>query len=146
MINTKWVFINKLNEDGKVVRNKARLVCQRHAQVEIIDFEETFAPVALLEAIRIFLAFESFNNFKVYQMDAKSTFLNGDLEEEVYIEYPEGFLLSEDEDYVLKVKKSLYRLKKAPRAWYSRLDKYLQQQGFKKGTTNKSIYIKIDNA
>jgi hypothetical protein len=146
VIGTKWVFRNKLNEDGKVVRNKARLVCKGYAQVEGIDFEETFAPVARLEAIRMFLAFASFKNFKVYQMDVKSTFLNGDLEEEVYIEQPEGFLLSENEDYVCRLKKSLYGLKQAPRAWYSRLDKYLQQQGFKRGTTDNNIYIKIDNA
>jgi hypothetical protein len=143
---TKWVFKNKLNEYGKVVRNKARLVCKGYAQVEGIDFEETFAHVARLEAIRIFLAFASFKNFKVYQMDVKSTFLNGDLEEEVYIEQPKGFLLSKNEDYVCKLKKALYGLKQAPKAWYSRLDKYLQQQGFKKGTTNNNIYIKIDNA
>jgi hypothetical protein len=79
-------------------------------------------------------------------MDVKSTFLNGDLEEEVYIEQPEGFLLSENEDYVCRLKKALYGLKQAPRAWYSRLDKYLQQQGFKRGTTDRNIYIKIDNA
>jgi hypothetical protein len=85
VIGTKWVFKNKLNEDGKVVRKKERLVCKGYSQVEGIDFEETFSPVAILEAIRMFLAFASFNNFKVYQMDVKSAFLNGDLEEEVYI-------------------------------------------------------------
>jgi hypothetical protein len=142
VIGTKWVFINKLNEDGKIVRNKARLVCKGYAQVEGIDFEETFAPVARLESIRMFLAFASFNNFKVYQMDVKSTFLNGNLEEEVYIEQPEGFLLSENKDYVCRLKKALYGLKKAPRAWYSRLDKYLQQQGFKRGIADSNLYIK----
>jgi hypothetical protein len=86
VIRTKWVFKNKLNEDGKIVINKARLVCKGYAQMEGIGFEETFAPVARLEVIRMFLAFASFNNFKVYQMDVKSTFMNGDLEEEVYIE------------------------------------------------------------
>jgi hypothetical protein len=85
VIGTKWVFRNKLNEDGKVVRNRARLVCKWYAQVEVIDFEETFSHVARLESIRMFLAFAIFNNFKVYQMDVKSTFVNGDLEEEVYI-------------------------------------------------------------
>jgi hypothetical protein len=84
--------------------------------VEGIDFEEKISHVAILEAIRMFLAFASFNNFKVYQMDVKSTFLNGDLEEEVYIEQPEGFLLSKYEDYVCILKKELYGLKQAPRA------------------------------
>jgi hypothetical protein len=79
-------------------------------------------------------------------MDVKSTFLDGDLEEEMYIEQPKGFLLSESEDYVWKLKKTLYSLKQAPRSWYSRLDKYLQWQGFKKGTTDINIYFKIDNA
>jgi hypothetical protein len=142
VIGTKWVFRNKLNEYGQVIRNKARLVCKGYAQVEGIDFEETFSPVARLEAIIMFLAFVCFKNFKVYQMDVKSSFLNGNLEEEVYIEQPEGFLLSENKDHVCRLKKSLYGIKQAPRAWYSRLDKYLQQQGFKRGIVDNNIYIK----
>jgi hypothetical protein len=81
VIGRKWVFKNKLNEDRKVVRNKERLVCKGYAQVGGIEFEETFSSIAKLEAIKMFLAFASFNNFKVYQMDFKSTFLNRDLEE-----------------------------------------------------------------
>ena len=100
VIGTKWVFKNKLNENGEVIRNKARLVCKGYAQQEGIDFEETFAPVARLEAIRMFLALSSFQNFKVFQMDVKSTFLNGDLEEEVYIEQPDGFILGNDPNLV----------------------------------------------
>jgi hypothetical protein len=126
VISTKWVFRNKLNEDGQVTRNKARLVCKGYAQVEGIDFEETFAPVARMEAICFLLAYACSKNIKMYQMDVKSSFLNGELEEEVYIEQPEGFQLSENADYVCKLKKALYGLKQAPRAWYSRLDKYLQ--------------------
>jgi hypothetical protein len=126
VIDTKWVFRNKLNEDGQVTRNKARLVCKGYAQIEGIDFEETFAPVARMEAIHLILAYACSKNVKVYQMDVKSSFLNGELEEEVYIEQPEGFQLSENTDYVCKLKKALYGLKQAPRAWYSRLDKYLQ--------------------
>ena len=83
VIRTKWIFKNKLNENGDVVRNKARLVCKGYAQQEGIDFEETFAPVSRLEAIRMFLALSSFQKFKVFQMDVKSAFLNGDLNEEV---------------------------------------------------------------
>jgi len=85
MIGTKWVFQNKLNEDGEVVRNKARLVIKGYSQVEGINFEETFSLVARIEAVRLFLAFASFRDFKVYQMDVKSVLLNGDLEEEVYL-------------------------------------------------------------
>ena len=88
IIGTKWIFKNKLNENGEVIRSKARLVCKGYSQQEGVDFEETFAPVSRLEAIWMFLALSSFQKFKVYKMDVKSTFLNGDLEEEVYIEKP----------------------------------------------------------
>eukprot|EP00253_Pinus_taeda_P014188 PITA_14188 len=145
VIGTKWIFKNKLNENGDVIRNKARLVCKGYAQQEGIDFEETFAPVARIEAIRMFLAPFSFQKFKVFQMDVKSTFLNGDLDEEVYIEQPDGFIPRNDPKLVCKLKKALYGLKQAPRAWYYRLDKYLHQQGFSKGSTDRNLYIKIDN-
>eukprot|EP00253_Pinus_taeda_P003187 PITA_03187 len=116
VIGTKWIFKNKLNENGEVIRNKARLVCKGYAQQEGIDFEENFAPVAKLEAIRMFLALSSFQKLKVFQMDVKSAFLNGDLEEEVYIEQPDGFILGNDQNFVCKLKKALYGLKQAPRA------------------------------
>jgi hypothetical protein len=107
VIDTKWVFRNKLDEDGKVVRNKLRLVYKGYSQVKGIEFEETFAPVARLEAIEMFLAFSCFKNFKVYQMDVKSSFLNGNIEE-VYMEPTNRFQLSDNEDYVCKLKKSLW--------------------------------------
>ena len=146
VIDTKWVFRNKLNEDGKVVRNKARLVCKGYAQVEGIDFEETFAPVARLEAIRMFLALAVYKGFKVYQMDVKSAFLNGNLEEEVYIEQPDGFILGDDPTMVFRLKKALYGLKQAPRAWYSRLDSYLQKLGYKKGVVDSNLYVKKEES
>jgi hypothetical protein len=108
------------------------LVCKGYAQIEGIDFEETFSLVAIMEAIQLLLAYACFKTIKVYQMDVKSAFLNGELEEEVYIEQPEGFQLSENADYVCKLDKALYALKQAPRAWYYRLDKYLQQTRFRK--------------
>ena len=86
VIDTRWVFRNKLDEEGIVTRNKARLVAKGFSQAEGIDYDETFAPVARLEAIRMFLAFAAHSNFKVYQMDVKSAFLNGELDEEVYVE------------------------------------------------------------
>ena len=116
IIGRKWVFKKKLNEHGEVIRNKERLFCKGYAQVEEIDFEETFAPVAILEAIRMFIALVSYKNFKVYQMDVKSSFLNGNLKEEVCIKQREGFHLSDGTYYVCKLKKSLYGLKQAPRA------------------------------
>eukprot|EP00253_Pinus_taeda_P030846 PITA_30846 len=145
VIGTKWIFKNKLNENGEVVRNKARLVCKGYAQQEGIDFELNFAPVARLEAIRMFLALSSFQKFKVFQMYVKSAFLNGDLEEEVYIEQPDGFILGNDPKLVCKVKKALYGLKQAPRGWYYRLEKYFHQQGFSKGSADSNLYIKIEN-
>jgi hypothetical protein len=96
-----------------------------------------------MEAIRFLLAYACSKNIKVYQMDIKSSFLNGELEEEVYIEQPEGFQLSKNTDYVCKLKKALYGLKQAPRAWYFRLDKYLQQAQFRKGSVDNKLYIKV---
>ena len=144
VIGTKWILKNKLNENREVIRNKARLVCKGYAQQEGIDFEETFSPVARLEAIRMFLTLSSFQKFKL-QMDVKSTFLNGDLEEEVYIEQPDGFILGNDPNLVCRLKKAPYGLKQAPRVWYYRLDKYLHQQGFSKGSADSNLYIKIEN-
>ena len=111
IIETKWVFKNKMNEDGQVIKNKARLVCKGYSQIEGIDFEETFAPVVDMEAIRMFLAFACSKEFKIYQMDVKSRFLNGALKEEVYMEQPEGFDLMVGKDLVCKLKKALYGLK-----------------------------------
>ena len=145
VIRTKCILKNKFNDNGHVTRNKARLVCKGYPQVEGIDFEETFAPMARLEAIMMFLAFACYKNFKVYQMDVKYVFLNGEIEEEVYIEQPEGFLLSESRNYVCKLKKALYGLKQALRAWFSRLEKYLQKQGYRRGAVNNNLYIKFEN-
>jgi hypothetical protein len=100
VVGTKWILKNKLNENRQIIKNKDKLVCKGYAQVEGIDFEETFSLVARLEAIKMFLAFACFRNFKTNQMDIKSTFLNGTLEEEVYIEQPEGFILIENHNYV----------------------------------------------
>ena len=92
----------------------------------------------------MFLAFACYHDFKVYQMDVKSAFLNGDLEEEDYMEQPEGFSLTDKHDYVCRLKKTLYGLKQAPRAWYSRLDKYFQKTGFKIGGVDNNFYIKAN--
>jgi hypothetical protein len=144
VIGYKWVFKNKMNEQRQIVRNKSRLVCKGYEQVEGQDFDETFALVARLEAIRIFLSYACHKKFKVYQMDVKSTFLNGDLEEEVYVEKTEGFSLTDTPDYVCKLKKELYGLKQEPRTWYYRLDKFLQNKGFKKGIVDSNLYIKSE--
>ena len=111
IIGTKWVYKNKMNEQGEVVRNKARLVAQGYCQEEGINCDETFAPVARLEAIRILLAFANHNNFKLFQMDVKSVFLNGFVKEEVYVEQPPLFKNEKLPNHVYKLKKALYGLK-----------------------------------
>jgi hypothetical protein len=115
---TKWVFRNKQDENGMVTKNKARLVAKGYTQVEGLDFGETYAPVARLEAIRILLAFAIHHNFKLHQMDVKSAFLNGPISEEVYIEQPPGFEDPQSPNHVYKLHKTLYGLKQAPRVWY----------------------------
>ena len=118
VIWTKWIFRNKLDEHGIVIRNKARLVAKGYNQEEGIDYEETYAHVARLEAIIMLLAFASIMDFKLYQMDVKSAFLNGFIQEEVYVDQPPGFENSDLSNHVFKLKKALYGLKQAPRAWY----------------------------
>ncbi|GJU42704.1 putative ribonuclease H-like domain-containing protein [Tanacetum coccineum] len=141
-IGTKWVYRNKKDERGIVVRNKARLVAQGYKQEEGIDYDEVFAPVARIEAIRLFLAYASFMNFVVYQMDVKSAFLYGTIEEEVYVSQPPGFVDLESPEKVYKVEKALYGLHQAPRAWYETLSTYLLDNGFYKGQIDKTLFIK----
>ncbi|WKA11357.1 hypothetical protein VitviT2T_028863 [Vitis vinifera] len=142
VIGTKWVFRNKMDENGIIVRNKARLVAQGYNQEKGIDYEETFAPVARLEAIRMLLAFACFKDFILYQMDVKSVFLNGFINEEVYVEQPPGFQSFNFPNHVFKLKKALYGLKQAPRAWYERLSKFLLKKGFKMGKIDTTLFIK----
>ncbi|GJW54579.1 retrovirus-related pol polyprotein from transposon TNT 1-94, partial [Tanacetum coccineum] len=121
VITLKWIYKVKLDELGGILKNKARLVARGYRQEEGIDFEESFAPVARLEAIRIFLAFAAHMNMVVYQMDVKTAFLNGNLREEVYVSQPDGFVDKDNPNHVYKLKKALYGLKQAPRAWYDML-------------------------
>nr|GFA17960.1 hypothetical protein [Tanacetum cinerariifolium] len=141
-IGSKWVFRNKKDERGIVIRNKAQLVAQGHTQEEGIDYKEVFAPVARIETIRLFLAYASFICFMAYQMDVKSAFLYGTIKEEVYVCQPPGF---EDPDYpnkVYKVVKALYGLHQAPRAWYETLANYLLENDFQKGKIDQTLFIK----
>jgi hypothetical protein len=140
IIGTKWIFHNKQDEDGIVVRNKARLVARGYTQVEGIDFGETYAPVARLEAIRILLAYANYINILLYQMDVKSAFLNGVIDEEVYVRQPPGFEHPRFPNKVFRLKKALYGLKQAPRAWYDTLKKFLIDNGFKPGSTDSTLF------
>ncbi|GJZ66240.1 putative ribonuclease H-like domain-containing protein [Tanacetum coccineum] len=142
VIGTKWVFRNKRDERSIVVKNKARLVAQGFRQEEGIDYDEVFAPVARIEAIRLFLAFASYMGFTVYQMDVKSAFLYGTIGEEVYVQQPPGFVDPAHPNKVYKVIKALYGLHQAPRAWYETLSTFLLENGFRRGTIDKTLFIK----
>ncbi|GKG07562.1 putative ribonuclease H-like domain-containing protein, partial [Tanacetum coccineum] len=124
------------------IRNKARLVAQGYTQDEGIDYDEVVVPVARIEAIRLFLAYASFKDFMVYQMDVKSAFLYEKIEEEVYICQPPGFEDPNFPDKVYKVEKALYGLNQAPRAWYETLSTYLLDNGFQRVKINKTLFIK----
>ncbi|GJT56816.1 putative ribonuclease H-like domain-containing protein [Tanacetum coccineum] len=141
-IGTKWVFRNKKDESGIMIRNKARLVAQGYTQEEGTDYDEVFAPVARIEAIRLFLTYASFKYFVVYQMDVKSAFLYGKIEEEVYVCQPPGFEDPDFPDRVYKVEKALYGLHQAPKAWYETLLTYLLDNGFQRGKNDKTLFIR----
>ncbi|GJR66378.1 retrovirus-related pol polyprotein from transposon TNT 1-94, partial [Tanacetum coccineum] len=142
IIGTKWVFRNKLDENGIVSQNKARLVAQGYNQQEGIDYDETYAPVARLESIRILLAYACALDFKLFQMDVKSAFLNGFINEEVYMAQPPGFIDFEKPDHVYKLKKALYGLKQAPKAWYDRLKSFLIKHEYKMGMVDNTLFTK----
>ncbi|GJR69104.1 retrovirus-related pol polyprotein from transposon TNT 1-94 [Tanacetum coccineum] len=138
----KWIYKVKLDELGGILKNKARLVAHGYLQEEGINFEESFALVARLEAIRIFLAFAAHMNMVVYQMDVKTAFLNGNLREEVYVSQPDGFVDPDKPNYVYKLKKALYGLKQAPRAWYDMLSSFLISNDFSKGSVDPTLFIR----
>ena len=128
------------DEHGQVIRNKARLVAQGYTQVEGIDFDETFAPVASLEVIRILLAYVNHHNILLYQMDVKSAFLNGKIEEEVYVAQLPSFEDPKHPGMVYKLNKTLCGLKQAPQAWYDRLNDFLKRKGFKPGSLDPTLF------
>ncbi|GJT75851.1 integrase, catalytic region, zinc finger, CCHC-type containing protein [Tanacetum coccineum] len=140
VINLKWLWKNKRDEENTVIRNKSRLVAKGYAQKEGIDFEESFAPVARLEAVRLFIAYAAHKSFTVYQMDVKTAFLYGPLKEEVYVNQPDGFVDPYHPDKVYRLKKALYGLKQAPRAWYDELSNFLVSEGFSKDIVHATCY------
>jgi len=131
-----------LDEQGTITRNKARLVVQSYNQEEGIDYKESFAPVAKIEAIRILIAFVAHMEFKLHRMDVKSTFLNGYLKEEVYVMQPPGFENNEFPNHAFKLDKALYGLKQAPRAWYDCLSNFLLENGFRRGKVDNTLFLK----
>eukprot|EP00253_Pinus_taeda_P012844 PITA_12844 len=141
-IGVKWVYKTKSNAEGKIDRQKARLVVKGYKQQQGKDYNETFAPVARMETVRTVLSIASQRKWKIYQMDVKSAFLNGALKEEVYVERPRGYEVEGQEHKVCKLKKALYGLKQAPRAWYNIIDAYLIENGFDKCDGEPMLYIK----
>ncbi|GKE70588.1 retrovirus-related pol polyprotein from transposon TNT 1-94 [Tanacetum coccineum] len=142
LIKLKWIYKVKTDEFGGVLKNKARLVAQGFRQEEGIDFEESFAPVERIEAIRIFVANAANKNMTIFQMDVKTTFLNGKLKEEVYVSQPEGFVNQDNPSHVYKLKKALYGLKQGPRAWYDMLSSFLILQHFSKGAVDPTLFTR----
>nr|GEX78533.1 hypothetical protein [Tanacetum cinerariifolium] len=143
IIALKWIYKVKLDEYGDVLKNKAQLVVKGYRQEEGIDFEESFAPVAPLEAIRIFIANAASRNMTAYQMDVKTAFLKCDLKEEVYVSQPEGFVDPDHPTHVYRLKKALYGLKQAPRAWYDTLSRFLLDNNFSKGTVDPTFFTRL---
>lgn len=138
VIGVKWVYRTKLNADGSINKHKARLVVKGYAQIFGVDYSDTFAPVARLDTIRLLLAVAAQKKWKVYQLDVKSAFLQG----EIYVEQPEGYVKEGEEDKVYLLKKALYGLKQAPRAWYNRIDDHLLSLGFEKSLSQSTLYVK----
>nr|GFA32549.1 retrovirus-related Pol polyprotein from transposon TNT 1-94 [Tanacetum cinerariifolium] len=141
-LTLKWLFKNKHDEEQTVIRNKSRLVVRGYRQEEGIDFKESFASIARMKAIRIFLAYAAHKSFTVFQMDVKTAFLHGTLKEDVYVCQPEGFIDADHPSHVYKLKKALYGLKQAPSAWYDELSKFLIQNHFFKGNIDPTLFIR----
>lgn len=142
-IGVKWVYKTKFNAEGEIDKHKARLVAKGYAQQHGIDYTETFAPVARLDTVKLVLAIVAQNNWNVFQMDDKTTFLNGFLEE-VYVKQPLGYEVHGHEDKVYRLKKALYGLKQAHRAWYRRIDLDMISNGFSKSSNEPTLYTKIN--
>nr|GEZ60127.1 retrovirus-related Pol polyprotein from transposon TNT 1-94 [Tanacetum cinerariifolium] len=149
IIKTKWIFKNKKDEGSLVIQNKARLVVVGYSQKEGIDYDEialimmrSFAPVARIEAIRLFLAYAAHKDFTVFQMNIKTSFLNGILKEEVYVGQPPGFVSKQYPDHVYALDKAVYGLKQAPRAWYDILSQFYIESSFQKGSIDTTLFIK----
>jgi Reverse transcriptase (RNA-dependent DNA polymerase) len=144
-ISVKWVYKKKMNHQGEVEKYKAILVVKGYKQQAGVDYEEVFAPVARMETIRLLIALEAQSKWHIYQIDVKSTFLNGVLEEEVYIEQPLGYLKEGGESKVLKLKNVLYGLKQAPGAWNTRIDQYFKSHDFVQCPYEHTLYVNIEN-
>jgi hypothetical protein len=145
VVSSKWLYKIKHVANGSIEKYKARFVARGFSQKEGIDYEETFAPVARYTSIRTIIALAAKMKWKLHQMDVKTTFLNGVIEEEVYIEQPQGFEVEDKKTHVCRLKKALYGLKQALRAWYVRIDNFLTSLGFTKSKVDSNLYFKVMN-
>jgi hypothetical protein len=145
VVTSKWIYKIKHIADRSIEKHKARFVARGFSQVEGIDYEETFAHVARYTSIRAIISLVGSMGWKLHQMDVKTTFLNGEIEEEIYIEQPDGFIIHEKESHVCRLKKALYGLKQAPRSWYARIDGHLMSLGFNKSVVDPNLYYKTVN-
>ena len=145
-IGSKWVYKKKIGADGQVETYKARLVAKGFRQKQGIDYEETFSPVAMLKSIRIMLAIAAYHDYEIWQMDVKTAFLNGFLEEEVYMSQPEGFISKNKPNQVCKLKRSIYGLKQASRSWNIRFDETIKSFDFIKNVDEPCVYKKTSGS
>ncbi|KAD6453846.1 hypothetical protein E3N88_08552 [Mikania micrantha] len=141
-VGVKWTYKTKVGPNGEITRHKARLVAKGYSQIEGVDYTETFAPVARFETIRVVIAIAAYRGWELHQLDVKTAFLNGELNEEIYVQQPEGFTERGREELVYRLRKALYGLKQAPRAWYSKIDDYFERHGFTKSHSEPTLYIK----
>ena len=142
-IGCKWIYKRKRGPDGKVETFKARLEAKGYTQKEGMDYDETFSPVAMLKSVRILLAVAAALDYEIWQMDVKTTFLNGELEEDIYMQQPKGFIVLGQEHMVCKLHRSIYGLKQASRSWNIRFDQVIKLYGFEKSPDEPCVYKKI---
>ena len=145
-VECKWVFKKKTDMDGNVSVYKARLVAKGFRQVQGVDYDETFSPVAMLKSVRIMLAIAAYFDYEIWQMDVKTAFLNGNLTEDVYMIQPEGFVDPANADKVCKLQKSIYGLKQASRSWNIRFDEVVKSFGFIKSEQESCLYKKFSGS
>ena len=138
----KWIFKRKMKADGSIDKYKARLVIKGYRQKEGLDYFDTYSPVSRITSIRMIIAIAALRNLEIHQMDVKTAFLNGDLDEEIYMEQPEGFSTPEKEGKVCRLVRSLYGLKQAPKQWHEKFDNVVLSSGFKINECDKCVYVK----
>jgi len=143
VVGSRWIYKIKYTADGNVEKYKARFVAKEYDQKEGIDYEETFTPVTRYTSIRTVISLAAQMGWEIHQMDVKTTFLNGVIQEEIYIEQPEDFETHEKKSHVCRLKKALYGMKQGPRAWYGQTNGYLQKMGFVKSYTDPNLYYMV---